>query len=115
MVVRSQPRQIVHETPISKTPTTKKALVEWLKVKAVSSIPSTEKKRQLLRLKSHSLLPPKCVTLCASVSSSVKGDDMSWGVQRRAPGGTAPISVRVRVTVTSGSTGAKIQAKSGLC
>jgi hypothetical protein len=43
IVVQSQPRQIVCET-ISKTSITIKGLVEWIKVKVLSSNPSTEKK-----------------------------------------------------------------------
>jgi hypothetical protein len=38
---KSQPGQIVCETPISKKTTTKKGLVEWLKAQALSSNPST--------------------------------------------------------------------------
>jgi hypothetical protein len=38
-------RQIVLET-LSQKPITKKVLVEWLKVKALRSNPSTEKKKQ---------------------------------------------------------------------
>jgi hypothetical protein len=45
-VVQSQPRQIVQETLFQKKPITKKGLVEWLKVKALSSIPITAKKRK---------------------------------------------------------------------
>jgi hypothetical protein len=39
--VQSQPRQIVSQDPISKITFTKIGLVEWLKVKALSSSPST--------------------------------------------------------------------------
>jgi hypothetical protein len=50
IAVRSQPRQIVHET-LDQKPFTKKGLAEWLKVKALSSNPralgvSAEKKTQ---------------------------------------------------------------------
>jgi hypothetical protein len=46
IVVQSQPRQIVHETPSQNQNKTnhKKGLVEWVKVKALNSNPSTEKK-----------------------------------------------------------------------
>jgi hypothetical protein len=46
IAVGSQPGQIVHKTLAQKTLHKKKkrGLVEWLKVKALSSIPSTEKK-----------------------------------------------------------------------
>jgi hypothetical protein len=44
--VGSQPRQIVLRDPILKNPShTQKRLVEWLKVKALSSSPITEKKK----------------------------------------------------------------------
>jgi hypothetical protein len=39
--VQSQPRQIVQETLSPKTLSQKTGLVEWLKVKALSSSPST--------------------------------------------------------------------------
>jgi hypothetical protein len=42
---RSQPGQIVHETLSQKTLSQKIGLVKWLKVKALSSDPSTEKKK----------------------------------------------------------------------
>jgi hypothetical protein len=47
IVVKSQPGQIVHETLSQKYPlqTKKKGLVEWLKVKALSSSPSPGKKK----------------------------------------------------------------------
>jgi hypothetical protein len=41
--VGSQPGQNRSRDPISKKPFTKKGLVEWLKVKALSSNPSTAK------------------------------------------------------------------------
>jgi hypothetical protein len=41
ITVQSQPRQIVLQDPISKKPFTKKGMVEWIKVKALSSSPST--------------------------------------------------------------------------
>jgi hypothetical protein len=44
--VRSQSRQIVHETLSRKTLSQEIGLVEWLKVKALSSSPSTAKKKQ---------------------------------------------------------------------
>jgi hypothetical protein len=37
ITVRSQPRQIVPRDPISKSPSQKIGLVEWLKVKALNS------------------------------------------------------------------------------
>jgi hypothetical protein len=43
-VVQIQPRQIVYET-LSKIPIIK-GLVEWLKVKVLSSRPSTKKKKR---------------------------------------------------------------------
>jgi hypothetical protein len=53
-------------TPYLKTPFTKIGLVEWLKVKALSSSPSTAKKRKRKGSKSahvqyrHSLYRPNC-------------------------------------------------------
>jgi hypothetical protein len=44
-MVQSQPRQIVHKT-LSQKLVTKIGLVEWLKVKALSSSPSTAKKEK---------------------------------------------------------------------
>jgi hypothetical protein len=44
-MVQSQPRQIVHKTISRKTPHNR--AVEWLKVKALSSSPSTAKKKRL--------------------------------------------------------------------
>jgi hypothetical protein len=44
-VVQSQPWQIVHETHLKNT-LHKKGLVEWLKVKALSSNPTTAKKKK---------------------------------------------------------------------
>jgi hypothetical protein len=44
-MVQSQPRQIIHET-LSQKPITKTGLVEWLKVEALSSSPSTTKKKE---------------------------------------------------------------------
>jgi hypothetical protein len=48
--VRSQPRQIVHET-LSANYQSQKGLAEWLKVKALSSSPITEKKKSFLKEK----------------------------------------------------------------
>jgi hypothetical protein len=45
IVVQSQPRQIVCETFSPKNPSQKKGLVEWLKMQALSSNPSTAKKK----------------------------------------------------------------------
>jgi hypothetical protein len=42
-MVQSQPRQIVHETLSQKKTITKKGLVEWLKMLALISSPSTAK------------------------------------------------------------------------
>jgi hypothetical protein len=39
-------QQIVHKTPSQKKHSLKKVLVEWLKVKALSSSPSTAKKKK---------------------------------------------------------------------
>jgi hypothetical protein len=44
--VQSQPREIVCETLSSKNPLTKKVLVEWLKVKVLSSNPVLQKKKK---------------------------------------------------------------------
>jgi hypothetical protein len=44
--VRSQPRQIVLRDPLSGKNFTKIGLVEWLKVKALSSSPSTAEKKK---------------------------------------------------------------------
>jgi hypothetical protein len=44
-MVQSQPGQIVPGDPILKKPITKKRLVEWLKESALSSNPSTAKKK----------------------------------------------------------------------
>jgi hypothetical protein len=47
ITVRNQLGQIVCEHPISKIPNTKKGgLVEWLKVRAMSSSPSTEERKK---------------------------------------------------------------------
>jgi hypothetical protein len=46
IVARSQPRQKVHKTLSRKKTFTKIGLVEWLKVKALSSSPSTAKKKK---------------------------------------------------------------------
>jgi hypothetical protein len=48
IVVWSQARQIVHETLSWKALSQKIGLVEWLKMKALSSSPSTEKKIKVL-------------------------------------------------------------------
>jgi hypothetical protein len=45
ITVRSQPRQIVHKILSQKHPS-QKGMVVWLKVKALSSSPSTEKKNK---------------------------------------------------------------------
>jgi hypothetical protein len=44
IVVRSQPWANSSQDPISKNPNTKKGLVEWLKVKVLSSSPSAAEK-----------------------------------------------------------------------
>jgi hypothetical protein len=44
-MVRSQPKQIVHETLSRKYPA-QKGLAEWFKVKALSSSPSTAEKEK---------------------------------------------------------------------
>jgi hypothetical protein len=46
IAVQSQPKQIIHETLSRKKPSQKIGLVEWLKVKALSSSPSTRKKQK---------------------------------------------------------------------
>jgi hypothetical protein len=47
MVVQSQPRQTVCESLSGKNPSQKKKkLAEWLKVKTLSSSPSTTKKKK---------------------------------------------------------------------
>jgi hypothetical protein len=46
IAVRSQPGQIVCETPSGKSTIRKKGLVEWLKVKALSSNPNTGGKKK---------------------------------------------------------------------
>jgi hypothetical protein len=45
IAVLSQPRQIVVESLSQKNPSQKRGLVEWLKVKALSSNPDTEKQK----------------------------------------------------------------------
>jgi hypothetical protein len=45
--VPSQPGEIVHKTLSQKNPLQKIGLVEWLKVKALSSNPSTGKKKKV--------------------------------------------------------------------
>jgi hypothetical protein len=45
-MVQSQPGQIVPQDPIWKKTHHKKGLVEWLTVSALSSNPSTEKKKK---------------------------------------------------------------------
>jgi hypothetical protein len=47
MAVQSQPQANSWRDPISKNPITKIGLAEWLKVKVLSSNPSTTKKRQI--------------------------------------------------------------------
>jgi hypothetical protein len=56
ITVRSQPRQIVLQDPISKKSFTKIELVKWLKVKALSSSPSPAKKKKK-RISQRSLVP----------------------------------------------------------
>jgi hypothetical protein len=51
IVVQSQPGQIVSETLSQKKTITKKGLVDWLKVKALSSNPSTAKKKKRISTK----------------------------------------------------------------
>jgi ribosomal protein S21 len=46
IVVQSQPGQIVHQTLSRKKSITKIGLVEWLKVKTLTSSPSTTKKKK---------------------------------------------------------------------
>jgi hypothetical protein len=46
IVVGSQPRQIVFETLSRKNLSQKKGLVEWLRMKALSSSPSSAKKKK---------------------------------------------------------------------
>jgi hypothetical protein len=61
ITVRSQPRQIVGKTLSQNKPFTKKGLVEWLKAKALSSIPNTTKNTQKKRGTRHlSHMPPSC-------------------------------------------------------
>jgi hypothetical protein len=45
-MIQSQPQEIVPWGLISKKPFTKIGLVEWLKVKALNSSPSTKKKKK---------------------------------------------------------------------
>jgi hypothetical protein len=45
-MVGSQPRQIVPQSPILEIPITQIGLVEWLKLKALSSSLSTAKKKK---------------------------------------------------------------------
>jgi hypothetical protein len=53
VTVRSQPRL---QDPLSKIPITKIGLVEWLKVKALSSSPSTAKKERKKERKRNSVI-----------------------------------------------------------
>jgi hypothetical protein len=46
ITVRSQPRQIVCKTLSQEKPITKIGLLEWLKVQALSSSPSTAEKKK---------------------------------------------------------------------
>jgi hypothetical protein len=46
IVVQSQPRQIVRKTLYLENTSHKKGLVEWLKVKALSSNPNSKKKKK---------------------------------------------------------------------
>jgi hypothetical protein len=46
IAVQSQPRKIVRE-PLSRKNPSKTGLVEWLKVRALSSNPSTAKKKKI--------------------------------------------------------------------
>jgi hypothetical protein len=59
ITAQSQPRQIVQHDPISKKPTTKKGLMEWLKEQAPSSNSSTaklKKKKLALNLELNKIL-----------------------------------------------------------
>jgi hypothetical protein len=47
ITVQIQPRQTSHETYLENIKHTKKGLVLWLKLKALSSSPSTEKKKEV--------------------------------------------------------------------
>jgi hypothetical protein len=51
IVVPNQPGQIVCDTLSKKNPNTKKGLEEWLKVEALSSSPSTAKKKKKIILR----------------------------------------------------------------
>jgi hypothetical protein len=46
--VQSQPRQIVHKTLSQKNPWQKKELMEWLKVKALSSSRTKKKRHEII-------------------------------------------------------------------
>jgi hypothetical protein len=52
-MVRSQPRQIVHKTLSEKTLHTKKELVDWLKINALSSISSAARVHTLTLTHTH--------------------------------------------------------------
>jgi hypothetical protein len=56
IVVRSQPRQIVHETVSQKYPLQKKRLAEWLKVKAMSASPQYNKQKSPPMLQARVIL-----------------------------------------------------------
>jgi hypothetical protein len=58
IAVPSQPGQIVHETLSRRKCITKKELVEWLKVEALSSIPSTAKKKKRKEKTPHTVEHP---------------------------------------------------------
>jgi hypothetical protein len=55
IMVQSQPGQTVHKTLSQKIPSEKIGLVEWLKVRALSSSPSTAKKKKKKRPKNFNV------------------------------------------------------------
>jgi hypothetical protein len=81
IAVQSQPRQIVHEPPISKKTHHKKGLVEWLKGKALSSNLSTAKKKkkklQCLDLQGN-ICRKRNPFLIKSYSSITMRKQLSW-------------------------------------
>jgi hypothetical protein len=84
IAVWSQSRQIVWETLSWKTLSQKTGLVKWLKVKALSSSPSTTKKRAqvwLCHFLAHKLLlASHCLWKKAGIPAQLTVLFMSWSL-----------------------------------
>jgi hypothetical protein len=86
IAVLSQPRQIVLESLSQKNPSQKRGLVEWLKVKALSSNPDTEKQKKRLAVKSGVLEPffPGVRGLPGGLLLEGEGESAFWSRGRRS-------------------------------